>query len=76
MEQSQNRFAPLVLAHLKTMETKGEPETRREWKFRIVRSLYERGYAREDVRKLFRLVDWFMKLPPELVSELLDQAKA
>ena len=69
LEQSQNRFAPLVLAHLKTMETKGEAESRREWKFRIVRSLYERGYEREDVRKLFRLVDWFMKLTPELETK-------
>ena len=69
LEQSQNRFASLVLAHLKTMETKGEPETRREWKFRIVRSLYERGYEREDVRKLFRLIDWFMQLPPELETK-------
>ena len=66
LEQSQNRFAPIVLAHLKTMETKNEDQTRREWKFRIVRSLYERGYSAEDVRKLFRIVDWFMQLPEEL----------
>ena len=31
-----------------------------------MRSLYERGYEREDVRKLFRLIDWFMQLPPEV----------
>ncbi len=69
LEQSQNRFAPVVLAHLKTMETKKEPESRREWKFRIVRSLYEQGHTAEDVRKLFRLIDWLMRLPMELETQ-------
>ena len=66
LEQSQNRFAPIVLAYLKPMATKNEPQTRREWKFRIVRSLYEKGDAAEDVRKLFRLIDGFMSLPQDL----------
>ncbi len=34
-----------------------------------MRSLYERGYEREDVRKLFRLIDWFMQLPPEVETK-------
>ena len=34
-----------------------------------MRSLYERGYEREGVCKLFRLMDWFMQLPPEVETK-------
>jgi hypothetical protein len=29
-----------------------------------VRGLYERGFQAEDVRRLFRVIDWLMDLPP------------
>ena len=32
----------------------------------MVRLLYERGYSREMVIQLFRLIDWMMILPEEL----------
>ena len=31
---------------------------------RLVRGVYERGFAAKDVRQLFRLIDWLMVLPP------------
>jgi hypothetical protein len=52
------------MAHLKTLETQRRPARRLEWKLRIVRGLYERGYSRKDVLELFRCIDWFMHLPP------------
>jgi len=66
LEQSANPFAVLVMAHLKTLATQRDPESRLEWKLRLVRGLYERGYSRQDVVDLFRFVDWMMALPPEL----------
>ena len=38
------------------------------WKFRLARGLYERGFSNENVRQLFRLIDWLMELPPVLDS--------
>ena len=31
-----------------------------------MRSLYERGFSREDVQQLFRFIDWLMELPGDL----------
>jgi hypothetical protein len=66
LEAEKNPFARVVLAHLKTLETRRDPEGRRAWKFRLVRGLFERGFKTEDVRQLFRLIDWLMELPPTL----------
>jgi hypothetical protein len=34
----------------------------------LVRGLYERGFSAQDVRELFRLIDWMMELPPALAG--------
>jgi hypothetical protein len=64
LERSKNPFAHVVLAHLKALETRQNPDDRRAWKMRLVRGLYERGFSNEDVRQLFRVIDWLMELPP------------
>jgi hypothetical protein len=61
-------FAQAVLAHLKARETHEDPDSRCDWKIRLVRNLYERGFRPREVRELFRLMDWLMVLPPPLVS--------
>jgi hypothetical protein len=40
-------------------------EARGRAKLGLIRGLYERGYAREQVLELFRLIDWLVALPPE-----------
>src|SRR5262249_29398418 len=64
LESSENPFAQVVLAHLKALETRGDPASRRAWKVRLVRGLYERGFTKEKARQLFRVIDWLMELPP------------
>jgi hypothetical protein len=66
LEADRNPFAKVVLAHLKALETRRDPAGRRAWKFRLVRGLYEQGFAAQDVRRLFRLIDWLLELPPAL----------
>jgi hypothetical protein len=66
LEADSNPFAHIVLAHLKALETRRNPEQRRMWKFRLIRGLYERGFQTEDVRQLFNLIDWLLELPPVL----------
>jgi hypothetical protein len=72
LEESANPFAVVALAHLQTLATHDEPERRLEWKLRIVRGLYRRGYGREDVLELFRVIDWIMGLPEELIERFDD----
>jgi hypothetical protein len=66
----------LVLAHLKTQQTRHSPESRWSWKMRIVRGLYERGLPRGDVRELFRFIDWMMDLPPTLNDKFWNEVHA
>ncbi|MBC8875225.1 MAG: cytosolic protein [Planctomycetes bacterium] len=66
LERDPNPFAAIVLTHLKTLETRQDPESRRAWKVRLIKGLYERGLGREDIRQLFRLIDWMMDLPEDL----------
>jgi hypothetical protein len=66
LEANPNPFATVVLAHLKTLETRKAPADRQVWKVRLVKGLFERGLNVEDVRQLFRFIDWIMDLPEPL----------
>ena len=44
LEHHVNPFAVVILAHLHTKATKHKPEERFEFKWRLARMLYERGY--------------------------------
>ena len=63
LEHSANPFASVILAQLKVLETKREPATRWQWKIRLIKGLYDRGLNREQVRQLFRVIDWMLAAP-------------
>jgi hypothetical protein len=65
-----NPFAIIVIAHLKTKATTGNPEKREEWKWSLVRGLYNRGLEREQIIKLFQIIDRMMTLPNSLQESL------
>jgi hypothetical protein len=69
LEGDKNPFAAVVLAQLKALETRDAPETRRQWKVRLIKGLYDRGLSGEEVRQLFRLMDWLLALPAELEEQ-------
>jgi hypothetical protein len=63
LEQSSNIFAVVVIAYLKTRDTRRDPDERLRWKRRLVQLLYQRSYSREEVVALFRLIDGMLHLP-------------
>jgi hypothetical protein len=73
LEASQNPFAIVVMAHLKTKETRNDGAARKEWKFKLTRMLYERGYERQDILNLFRFIDWILELPEDLKRSFRDE---
>ncbi len=75
LEASCNPFAIVVMAHLKTKETKKDFQARKEWKFRLTRMLYEREYDRQDILNLFRFLDWILELPEGLKQEFKSDLK-
>jgi hypothetical protein len=73
LEASDNPFAKVVLAHLKALETRGDPGERRDWKLRIACGLHECGFGPDETQKLLKLVDWLMELPMGLQRHFLHQ---
>jgi hypothetical protein len=73
LESEQNPFALMVMAHLKTQATNRKMDERKQWKWILIRSLFERGYRREEVENLFRFIDRMMSLPKQLEQQLRTQ---
>jgi hypothetical protein len=76
LENSQNPFAWVVMAHLKMQETKRDKPSRKVWKLRLIRSLHESGYNETDVLNLFNFVDWVLGLPKALEVEFWRELQA
>ena len=75
LEKNPNPLAVLVLAHLKTLETRQDPGERHASKIRLIKGLYDRGLSADGVRQLFRLIDWIMELPNRLEATFWEQVK-
>jgi len=73
LEDSRNPFAVVIMAHLQTQATAGAMERRASVKWALLRRLYERGYARQEVLNLFRFIDWLLALPVELEQALQQE---
>ncbi|GCA70936.1 hypothetical protein MiYa_02472 [Microcystis aeruginosa NIES-2519] len=63
------------MAHLKTKATTGKLPEREQWKWRLIRGLYEKEFEREQIIKLFEIIDNMMTLSPELQSSLESKIK-
>ena len=75
LEKSRNPFAMVVLAHLMTRQTRKDPRARYAAKVKMIKGLYERGWAAEEVRRLFRVIDWMVNLPKPLELEFCHEIK-
>ncbi len=54
------------MAHLKTLDTAKNLQSRLRWKVNLVKMMYERGYSKKDILELWRFIDWLMVLPVKL----------
>lgn len=63
------------MAHLKTQQTRQQPQERKTWKFSLIRRLYDLGLQEQDIRNLYRFIDWVMILPKALETEFWEQFK-
>ncbi|MHC5862817.1 DUF4351 domain-containing protein [Nostoc sp.] len=75
LESMSNPFAMITMAHLKTKATTSQFSERSEYKWQLIRGLYERGLTKEQVVKLFKIIDTMMTLPKELQAELVAKIK-
>jgi hypothetical protein len=65
LERHENPFGVLVVAHLVSRQTRSDVATRKAWKLRLLRGLYDRKLDAEDLRQWYRFVDWLLDLPVE-----------
>ncbi|MFM6816560.1 MAG: hypothetical protein ACKPKB_10135, partial [Dolichospermum sp.] len=67
LEQSNNIFAIVVMAHLKTKATNSNLSAREQWKWNLARLLYEKGYNRKEIVDLYKVIDLMMALSEDLL---------
>jgi predicted transposase/invertase (TIGR01784 family) len=72
IEKSNNIFSIVSIAHIKSLETRKNMNERLNWKINIVKKLYEKGYSKEVIIKLFRFIDWIILLPKEMENNFLE----
>ncbi|MEZ6090042.1 MAG: hypothetical protein R3C05_18850 [Pirellulaceae bacterium] len=48
----------MLTSHLQAQVSTGNPDDRYRFKVALVRSLYEKQWQAEQVRRLFRFIDW------------------
>ncbi|WP_020469984.1 RpnC/YadD family protein [Zavarzinella formosa] len=70
LEAMDNPIGLVVLAHLQCLLTDKHDDERYDWKWRLIRLLYDKGYEREECRQLVNLIDWLLELPEELERRL------
>jgi hypothetical protein len=72
---SENVFALIVAAQLQAKLNK-DPKQKLDAKISLIRLLYQRGYSKEQILELLRLIDWMITLPHNLEIEckqIVDQ---
>ena len=72
LEASDNPFATVVMAHLKTLETKDDEAQRQQWKISLAKRLFQKGCDRQAIIDLIRFIDWLVVLPEALEKEFWD----
>ena len=70
LADSSNPFAVITLAHLATRATRHDASARYAAKWTLVQGLYRRGWGKQQVLDLFKVLDWMMRLPKELETQL------
>ncbi|GAB4262091.1 MAG: hypothetical protein Kow0065_12720 [Methylomicrobium sp.] len=70
LETHHNPFAIITAAHLRTRQTKQDPEARYRAKRALVRLLYQQGCEKQRILDLFAVLDWMMRLPGWLERQL------
>jgi len=76
LEADPNPCATIVLAHLDARATRNDPEARARAKLALARRLYRLGYDREQIVRLFRFIEWLLRLPEALEERTLREIHA
>jgi len=76
LERSANPCATVVLAHRLAQATRRDADGRAAAKLARARSLYAQGHTREEIIRLYRFIDWPLRLPEALETTTWQQIRA
>ncbi len=63
--RSDSPFAIIVMAHLKTQDTRLDEDRRYNAKLDLVRMIRKKGFSLDTFRNIFGVIDWMMQLSDE-----------
>lgn len=69
LDEDPNPFVAVVLAHRQARRTRHDADARKAAKLNLYRRLFRLGYDREKIRLLYKLTDWLLQLPKEMMAE-------
>ena len=69
-------FALASLIQLRKIQAGCDVQQRYRFKLAFIRELYSRGYVRDDILKLFRFLDYLLRLPDDLASRFRSQLES
>ncbi|MEO5350607.1 MAG: DUF4351 domain-containing protein [Magnetococcus sp. YQC-3] len=75
LEVSDNPFAIVTLAHLRAKQTKRQPQARYAARWQITRSLFRRGFSREQIHDFYKFIEWVMVLPENMERRFVEELK-
>lgn len=75
LETSTSIFAALTLIHRDAQETRGNPQARMQRKLDRYRRLLRQGHTPEDIRAILRLMEYVLRLPPDLARPTYEAMK-
>lgn len=74
LESSDNLFALVAMAQIRAKASRDVDE-RKAWKIRLIRLLYEKGHGRDIILRLFRIIDWMIRLPRDMEREIWKETR-
>ena len=69
-------FALASLIQLRKIQAGRDVQQRYRFKLAFIRALYSRGYERDDILKLFRFMDYILRLPDDLASRFRSELES
>ncbi len=73
LSTNKSPFSFVVMAYLKTLETKGNDQERYSWKKHFLSELFNYGMDRKTLSAVYNFIDWLMTLPKELDDEIYEE---
>jgi len=63
LQASDNPFALVTLAHLRTQQARHDPDLLYAAKWQLTKLLYQRRWSKQRILVLFKVINWMMALP-------------